>query len=55
MTARESLESVATARRVGAMFNREEYDRLVQYAGKKRISLYGLVKKAVREYLERHP
>ena len=52
---KESLESVATARRVTAMFNIQEYDRLVRYAKKKRISMYDLAKRAIREYVESHP
>ena len=42
-------------RKVGTVFNNPEYEKLVKYAKKKGLSLYGLVKKAVREYVERHP
>ena len=52
---KESLESVATARRVTAMFNMQEYNSLVQYAKKKRISMYDLAKRAIREYVKSHP
>ena len=52
---KESLESVATARRVTAMFNIQEYNSLIQYARKKRISIYDLAKRAIREYVQLHP
>jgi len=42
-------------RRLATMFNNPEYERLVRYAKKKGLSIYALVKKAVREYLEKHP
>jgi predicted HicB family RNase H-like nuclease len=37
------------------MFNNPKHERLVKYAKRKGLSLYGLVKKVVREYVERHP
>lgn len=42
-------------RRVATLFNNEEFERLAKYAKRKGLSLYALVKRAVREYVERHP
>jgi hypothetical protein len=42
-------------RRVATLFNNPEYEKVLKYAKKKGLSVYALVKKAVREFIERHP
>lgn len=42
-------------RRIVTSFGDAEFKRLEDYCHKKKLSLYGLSKAAIREYLERHP
>ncbi len=44
-----------TVKQVVTSFNEKELAKITAYAKKKGLSLYGLLKRAVREYVERHP
>lgn len=47
--------SRASMRRLVTLVNNEEYARIVAYAKRRRLSLYGLLKEALFEYLQKHP
>ncbi len=49
MPMRVPLKQAVTA------FNEKEYNRIAAYAKKHGLSVYALLKKAVREHMERHP
>ncbi len=42
-------------KRVATVLNNPEYASVKAYAKRKGLSIYALVKKALREYVERHP
>ena len=42
-------------KRAATLFNNAEYERILKYAKKKGLSVYMLVKKSVREFVEKHP
>ncbi len=42
-------------RRIVTTFGEEEFAKIVAYAKRKRTSLYGLAKRAIREFVETHP
>ena len=52
-----NMRRVAPAgmKKVQSVFNNEEFERVTKYAKKKGLSVYMLVKKSVREFMERHP
>ncbi len=41
--------------RVVTYFNNADYAKLKEYAKRKKLSLYSLAKRAIQEYVERHP
>jgi hypothetical protein len=42
-------------RRVLTYFNLKDFAKLEAYVAKHKISLYALAKKAIKEFVERHP
>lgn len=48
-------DSLTRMQRVVTLFNKTEFARLQEYAKRKKTSLYALAKKAIREYVEKHP
>lgn len=45
----------AGMRKVVTVLNNAEYASLKEYAERKELSIYGILKTALREYLKRHP
>lgn len=41
--------------RVVTYFNNADYRKLQEYAKRKKLSLYALAKRAITEYVEKHP
>ncbi len=42
-------------RRIVTSFGEAEYKAMSDYCKRKKLSLYGLAKAGIREYMERHP
>ncbi len=42
-------------RRIMTVFGEAEYAKIADYLKRKKLSAYGLAKKAIREFMERHP
>ncbi len=45
----------ARMRRIMTVFGEAEYAKIAEYLKKKKLSAYALAKKAIREFMERHP
>lgn len=41
--------------RVATIFSDEQFQRLREYTRRKRLSMYSLAKKAILEFVEKHP
>ncbi len=41
--------------RISTIFDDKTFERIKEYARKKKLSMYALAKKAILEYVERHP
>ena len=41
--------------RIATIFSDEQFQRIKEYAKRKKLSMYALAKKAILEFLERHP
>ena len=41
--------------RISTIFDDETFQRIKEYARKKKLSMYALAKKAILEFIDRHP
>lgn len=55
MRAKYPASGTGRMRRMMTVFGEAEYAKVAAYMKKHKLSAYGLAKKAIREFMERHP